>query len=479
MEITGRSAEIETIRRALASEKPELVAVWGRRRVGKTFLIRYGRAPMVDRYFELTGQRDGTRRVQLEHFTEALSKAFHGGIALQAPASWEQAFSRLEASIEALPTDGKPVTVFFDEAPWVDSRRSGFLDALEYFWNAKGTRIPRLKMFVCGSAASWIVHKIVRGKGGWHRRVTDHIRVLPFRLHEVATYLRQQRIDLARYDILKLYMALGGIPYYFALMRRGESIDVLIDRLLFSANAPLQGEFDELFDSLFNNAQAHKHIVTQVARTKDGLTRSQISARAKLPSGGKLTRYLDNLVESGFLEVHSPLGAAGARYWRYRTSDMFTLFHLHWLAGRSGARSWRAIASSQRYKSWCGHAFEIVAWNHSHAIADALGIAKSEYTVTRAGLENDAGRAQIDLLFDVRGGSIYLFELKFCERPFLMSRPEAENLERRKKVLDTHFKSQRSIIICLLAPAGVESNEHSRRVVDLILDAEALFRNAH
>lgn len=158
---------------------------------------------------------------------------------------------------------------------------------------------------------------------------------------------------------------------------------------------------------------------------------------------------------------------------------MFTLFHLHWLAGRSSAHFWRAIASSQRYKSWCGHAFEIVAWNHSHAIADALGIAKSDYTVTRAGLDNDAGRAQIDLLFDVRGGSIYLFELKFCERPFAMSRPEADNLERRKKVLDAHFKSQRSIIICLLAPAGVESNEHSRRVVDLILDTEALFRNVH
>lgn len=158
---------------------------------------------------------------------------------------------------------------------------------------------------------------------------------------------------------------------------------------------------------------------------------------------------------------------------------MFSLFHLHWLVGRSRAHSWRSIASSQRYKSWCGHAFEIVAWNHSSAIADALGITKSDYTVTRADLENGAGRAQIDLLFDVRGGSVYLFELKFCERPFVMTRPEAEKLERRKKVLDAHFKAQRSIIVCLLATAGVGHNEHSKRVVDLILDAEALFRNAH
>ena len=148
MYIIGRLAELKTIRHALTSDKPELVAVWGRRRVGKTFLLRYGRAPETDWYFELTGQRNGKQRAQLEHFANALSESFHSGIALRAPATWEEAFGELEKSIESLPSDGKPVTVFFDEAPWLDSRRSGFLDALEYFWNSRGTRIPRLKLFV-------------------------------------------------------------------------------------------------------------------------------------------------------------------------------------------------------------------------------------------------------------------------------------------------------------------------------------------
>lgn len=197
MEIIGRSAELKTIHQALTSGKPELVAVWGRRRVGKTHLVRYGRVPVADWYFELTGQRDGKRRIQLEHFSKALSDAFHNGVALRAPSTWEEAFSQLQASIESLPADGKPVTVFFDEAPWLDSRRSGFLDALEYFWNATGSRTPRLKMFVCGSAASWIVHRIVQGKGGWHRRITDRIRVPQFKLHEVCTYLAHQSIHLA------------------------------------------------------------------------------------------------------------------------------------------------------------------------------------------------------------------------------------------------------------------------------------------
>lgn len=222
----------------------------------------------------------------------------------------------MERSIESLPADSKPVTVFFDEAPWLDSRRSGFLDALEYFWNSRGTRIPRLKMFICGSAASWIVHKIVQGKGGRHRRVTDLIRAPQFKLHEVSTYLARQHIRLSRVDIVKLYMVLGGVPYYLALMRRGESTAAFVNRLFFSGDAPLQGEFDELFDSLFNNSAAHKQIIIEAVKTKDGLTRTEISARAKLASGGKLTQYLDNLEESGFLEVHEPLGARGERYWR-------------------------------------------------------------------------------------------------------------------------------------------------------------------
>lgn len=381
----------------------------------------------------------------------------------------------MQASIESLPADGKPVTVFFDEAPWLDSRRSGFLDALEYFWNATGSRTPRLKMFVCGSAASWIVHRIVQGKGGWHRRITDRIRVPQFKLHEVWAYLAHQSIHLAKTDVLRLYMALGGVPYYLSLMRRGESIAGFVDRLFFSADAPLQDEFDELFDSLFNNSAAHKQIVTQAAKTKDGLTRSEISVRARLASGGKLTQYLDNLRQSGFLEAHEPLGVRGERYQRYRLCDMLTLFHLRWLATRARMRSWHAIANSQQYRSWCGHAFEIVAWNHAQSIAAALGIAKSDYSVTRADLENSAGNAQIDLLFDVRGGAVYLFELKFCDGPFTMTSAEATNVQRRRSVLDAEFKGRRSIIVCLLAPEGAQHNEHLKAAVDLTLAADALF----
>jgi uncharacterized protein len=244
--------------------------------------------------------------------------------------------------------------------------------------------------------------------------------------------------------------------------------------LFFSDPPELKGEFDELFDSLFDNSPIHKRIISLVAGTKAGLTRTEIASRAKLPSGGNLNRYIDNLEQSGFLEEHDPLGSRGKRDVNYRVCDMFTLFHRHWLVGKLHMRSWRSIVTSQRYKSWCGHAFEIVAWNHARYIADALGLSKNDFFVTRANLENKEGKAQIDLVVDVTGGAVYLLELKCSDDPFVMSAAEATRLLQSRRVLSAHYNGKRSIIVCLLATGGAQANAHLREAVDLTLDLNAL-----
>jgi predicted AAA+ superfamily ATPase len=470
----GRAIEREKIHAALTSSDPELVAVWGRRRVGKTFLIRYGRE-VADHFMEITGQRNGALKIQLRHFRDSLSNTFHQGIALSTPATWDEAFQELAISLGTIPADGKPITLFFDEAPWLDARRSGFLDAFEYFWNTVGVKNGRLKVFVCGSAASWIINKIVNGKGGWHRRITRRILVLPFNLSETLAYLTSRNIQLSKLDILRLYMILGGIPYYLSLMQRGESIGTFTDRLFFAEPPDLQGEFDELFDSLFDNSAVHKKIMTILAKTKSGMTRTDIIAAASLPSGGSLNRYIDNLESSGFVEAHLPLAATAGKDKRYRVCDMFTVFHLRWLTKRAKLQSWQAIAANQHYKSWCGHAFEMLSWNHAGNIAHALGVARSDYSVTCASIDNSEGSAQIDLLFDVRGGAIYLLELKFSDHPYVMVAAEAKQLLHRKRVLDRVYNGSRSIIVCLLTPCGAKRNPQLDSVVDLLLDEAAVF----
>jgi uncharacterized protein len=474
MDLIGRKAEQQKILSALASQDPELVAIWGRRRVGKTFLVRYGRAPVQDYYLEVTGQRAAARKIQLAHFVSSLSKALHHGITLAVPGTWEEAFGLLTASLDSLPADGKPVTLFFDEAPWLDARSSGFLEALEYFWNTTGVKNQRLKVFVCGSAASWIINKIVNGRGGWHRRVTRRVLVRPFKLEEVAQYLASRQVQLSRQDVLKLYMVLGGVPHYLSLMQRGESVAAFVDRLFFAESPDLDREFDEVFDSLFNNSSIHKNIVLCLARSKAGLTRNEIAAAAEVPSGGSLSRYIDNLEQSGFIETHQPLGTAAERDKRYRVCDMFTLFHLSWLGAKARLRSWQAITASQRYHSWCGHAFEILCWNHAGSLAHALGIARSDYSVTRANLDNEGGQAQLDLMIDVRGGAVYLFELKFSDSPYVLNAAEAEKLLNRRRILVLEYKGARSIIVCLLASLGSQENQHRRDAVDLALDSGAL-----
>jgi hypothetical protein len=215
-----------------------------------------------------------------------------------------------------------------------------------------------------------------------------------------------------------------------------------------------------------------------VAGTKAGLTRTQIASRAKLSSGGSLNRYIDNLEQSGFLEEHEPLGSHGKKDVHYRVCDMFTLFHRQWLVHKLNMRSWRSIVTSQRYGIWCGHAFEVIAWNHARCIADALGLSKSDYFVTRANLENKEGNAQIDLLIDVTGGAVYLLELKCSEDPFVMSATEAARLLQSRRVLSACYKEKRSIIVCLLAAGGAQVNAHLREAVDLTLDLKALFPTA-
>jgi predicted AAA+ superfamily ATPase len=473
-DFVGRTIEREKIHAALRSNDPELIAIWGRRRVGKTFLVRHGREPIDDHFMEITGQRNGALKIQLGHFRDGLSSAFHPGLALSIPATWDDAFRQLAISVAEVPTDRKPITIFFDEAPWLDARRSGFLDALEYFWNTVGVKNPRLKVFVCGSAASWIINEIVNGKGGWHRRVTRRILVLPFKLSEISAYLASRHIQLSKLDILRLYMVVGGVPYYLSLMQRRESVATFIDRLFFAESPDLQGEFDELFDSLFNNPAVHKKIMSILARTKSGLTRTEIIADASLPSGGSLNRYIDNLESSGFIEGHLPMATTAGKDKRFRVCDMFTVFHMRWLAKKPRLQSWQAIVASQHYKSWCGHAFEMLAWNHAGNLANALGVARSDYSVTCARLDNPEGRAQIDLLFDVRGGAFYLFELKFSDHPYAMTGSEATRLKQRRRVLERAYNGSRSIIVCLLTPSGAKRNAPLGDAVDLVLDEASL-----
>lgn len=300
--LVGRSDEIVHLSKIAASGEAELVAVYGRRRVGKTFLIRkFFEKQMA---FEFSGIHDATLDQQLENFIAVLSKAT-GGMPLARPSNWIQAFRLLADYLTPLIKKQRKV-VFLDEFPWINTKRSGFLQAFENFWNSWACKQNNLIIVICGSAASWMIQNVIRNKGGLHNRVTRKIRLMPFTVAETELYLKSRKINLDRYQILQLYMTMGGIPHYLKEIERGESAAQTIDRICFTKDGLLNEEFQNLYLSLFENARNHMEVIRVLARKNSGLSRNEIIESCKLSSGGGATQLLEELRESGFITPYIP-----------------------------------------------------------------------------------------------------------------------------------------------------------------------------
>jgi uncharacterized protein len=484
LKVIAREKELELIEEIYTSQVPELTAVWGRRRIGKTYLIRNGRRHNDGAYLEITGQKDAKQHLQLSHFQDALSKAFFFGQRIEKIKNWTEAFRSLQSAItfaEKTTQSNKPITLFFDEVAWLDSRRSGFLNALEHFWNSWASNQANIKIFVCSSASSWIVSKILKGKGGWHRRATRRIHLMPFTLAETKEYLESKNIHLSVHDLISLYMILGGTAGYLDQIKRGASLPAIVNHLFLEENGSLKDEFEELYYSLFNSANEHIKIVRTLSRSRQGLTKKEIREISKIQSGSHFTGYLNNLEQSDFIEKYQPFGTTRNVAIKYRLKDFFSLFYLTWLESSKTKRivNWQSVISGPTYKAWAGFSFEYLCWNNIDKIVDQLGLAKANYSVSKytyvAKDPNDES-AEIDLLIDVAGAGIYLLELKFHTSEFTLEKAGRENIEKKIRVLrnSTHYK--RSVFTLLLCSGGVRKNAYLEEVIDKVLNVKDLLQ---
>lgn len=473
----GREPEIRILTEALESAEPELVAVIGRRRVGKTFLVRhvYGRQ-MV---FEFSGVKETSAIRQLERFGMALTKSFD----LEAPPaklrSWLQAFSLLSDLLEKK-SAAKQRVVFLDEFPWLDTPRSGFLAAFDHFWNSWATRQSNLVVVICGSAASWMIRNVVRSKGGLHNRLTRRIRLLPFNLRETEQFLQKRNIAFKRYQILQLYMMMGGIPHYLKELRRGESVDQAIDRLFFGADGLLREEFENLYPALFDDAGRHLAAVRALAAKPSGLTRNQIIAHCNLNSGGSTTKMLEELLESGFIQQYLPFGNT-AKDAIFKLSDEYTIFYLKFIENSKavGAGAWINKSQSPAYRVWCGYAFENLCLKHVPQIKKALGISGvyTEQSIWRSEGDGSIAGAQIDLVLDRADQCINLVEVKFSNAEFVVDKKYAAELENKKRVFAAKTGTRKSLFLTMIANFGVKKNQHALHTLHHSLTMDILFEN--
>ncbi|MCB0807532.1 MAG: AAA family ATPase, partial [Bacteroidales bacterium] len=329
--IIGRLPQKRILQQTMNTGESEFIAIYGRRRIGKTFLIREFFEKNIR--FEMIGIYEATLNEQLENFAESLGKFIGVGIAPKVPKTWREAFQQLEnfiSSTDSKKSKGKQV-IFLDELPWLNTPRSKFMPALQHFWNSFCSKRKDIILVVCGSAASWMIQHVVRSKGGLHNRLTRQIRLLPFTIAETKQYLQSRKMkSLDNYSILQIYMAMGGVPYYLSKIEKGKSAAQIIDALCFADSAPLRHEYEQLYRSLFVKSDQHMKIVETLSKTRKGLTRNELLDKVGLKSGGTATQIIEELTESGFIEARTPFGKK-ANDALYRLIDEFSLFHLYWI----------------------------------------------------------------------------------------------------------------------------------------------------
>lgn len=453
------------LQEALHSEEAELVAVYGRRRVGKTYLIRnFFRNQLI---FEFSGVHEATLKDQLENFSNAVNDALKLPVPTAVPKTWLQAFHMLKNFAEPLLKKRKCV-IFLDEFPWLSGRKSGFLQAFEYFWNSWGTRQDNLILVICGSAASWMIKKVVNNRGGLHNRITRKIRLLPFSLSETREYLESQGVHLSPYQITEIYMALGGIPQYLKQIRPGESGAQNIDRICFTKDGALRGEFSNLYQSLFAEADKHIEIVRALASKPSGLTRKEIILACKLSSGGTTTILLNELTESGFITSYLPFEKT-SRDNIYKLSDEFSRFHLKFIenARASGEGTWLRISASPSWRSWSGTAFESVCLKHTKEIKKALGISGiySEESAWRYAPGKNGDGAQIDLLIDRSDHCISLCELKFSANEFIIDKAYASELQTKREIFREKTRTTKTLFLVMVTTFGTKNNAYKTSLI--------------
>jgi hypothetical protein len=476
--VIGREREQRVLQAALDSGEAELVAVHGRRRVGKTFLVREFFGDLIR--FELTGTYRGSSAQQLRNFADALVPEADPIAPPAPPRDWQEAFRRLRAFVERASSRAAKMVLFFDELPWLASRRSGFLPAFEHFWNAWAVKQRHVLVVVSGSASAWMVQRLLGAKGGLHNRVTRRIRLEPFVLPEAEAYLRSRRVRLTRYAVTELYAALGGIPYYLRQIDPGESPAAAIDRLCFAPDGPLREEFANLYASLFEHAERHENVVRVLAGKRRGLSRAELIEAAGLTTGGRVSTLTDELIESGFV-LRMPQIGREAKDALYRLVDEYSLFYLSFVEKfrGTGTNVWTSKRGGPTWRAWSGYAFEGICLKHIGAIKRALGIEAVETTASswfhRPTPEIDQG-VQIDLVIDRKDATINLCEMKFSEAEFVVDKRYAAELTRKRDTFRRATGTRKSLFTTLIATMGLRPNEHSRSAVDQVLDLEALFR---
>ena len=481
-QLIGRKEEIHCLKAFLKSDSPEFMALYGRRRVGKTFLIRQYFNQNNILFFNVTGAKNAPMGEQIKHFAKQVGDTFYNSATLSIPNSWDEALQQLNKAFKTV--ERKKIVLFFDELPWMSTPRSRLLQNLDYYWNHYWSNDPRIKLIICGSSASWIINKILKDPGGLHNRVTKRIHLQPFNLLETQHFLNKNGIDLNKKQILLLYMVTGGIPYYLTQLEGKLTAMQLIEKLAFSKNAFLLDEYDHLFESLFTDSNIYSKLVENIAAHRYGIGQRKLLEKTNI-LGGFGTKKLIELEETGFIMSFKPIYHKKKGTY-YKLIDKYILFYLKWIKPirttlqkhALSKGNWQAMQNTPAWNNWLGYAFEAICYKHLSAIRKALNICPSAIADTWRYVPRNKIKehgAQIDLLFDRPDDAITICEIKYSEKPFVLTKAYVDVLQQKIEVFKEQTRTNKQIFLALISANGVKNNYYADNILSGIVTLDDLF----
>jgi len=464
--LIGREPEIRLLKEYTTSGHAEFVAIYGRRRVGKTFLVKSLFENSLA--FSMTGIINGKMSEQMEAFVDALLD--FSGNAVEKPRTWMEAFRQLKLHLKSEVKKNKPCVLFFDEVSSMDTQRSGFLRALGYFWNSWASMQSNLTLIVCSSATSWMIKHVINDKGGLHDRVTHEIHLHPFTLKETEQYLISRNFQWDRMSILKTYMSLGGIPYYLGMLRSNESFAMNIDRLFFSENEELRREYRRLYSTLFDSPDSYIAIVGELAKMRSGLTRDELCSKLKIQSSGTLSDKLEDLVNCDIIRKY-PVREKKIKTTSaiYQLTDFYSLFY-HIFIPRAEAETnyWTNHIGTPEVNTWCGLCFEKVCMAHVNQIRQALHIDRIATKFYSWRSKGESPKAQIDMVLERADGVSNIVEIKFSETEYAQQNDESLKLRRRINLFRQQTGAKETLWPTLITTYGLKEGMHSDDFVSVL-----------
>ncbi|MBQ0030609.1 MAG: ATP-binding protein [Bacteroidales bacterium] len=468
----GRKEEINTLEECLYSDQSEFIAVYGRRRVGKTYLIRY----VLEKHFSLfaTGLPGGSYLEQINNFCMSIMQGFN--VDYRECKNWMEVMRYLADTItNDLNYKSRKKVIFIDEMPWMDTPKSDFLMAIEWFWNAYASARRDIYLIVCGSATTWITSKILRNKGGLYGRLTNQIYLEPFTLDECTEFYEIKNIVMSREEQLQAYMIFGGVPYYLQYLKKELSVAQNVDNMCFSKRGILSKEYDNLYRSMFKGYASHIKIVEALATKSMGMTKKEICEKTRLPESGTTTTILQELVDCGILNEYSQVGKK-TKGKMYQLVDFFTLFYLRFVKDNKGEEHfWTQNINTPSINTWQGYAFEQVCFSHIKKIKKALGIGGISTKVSSWRSNDKENKAQIDMVIERADNVINICEIKFTNGPYTITADYAKKLRNKLTAFKEETKTKSALHLTMITTYGLKKNSEHNSMAQSEVTADKLF----